>query len=135
MQLNMRYLIVLIACVFALSANAQRVAGTVFAVDTLDDTETNTFTWLAVIDDPGTLYFHVAGDSLSGATAGFCYYEVSLDAAGTEWTNVASDALNGVSIDETHIISNFAGRRARIRCVGVGTMSLELSPSISFKRQ
>lgn len=130
-----KYIVLILACVFALSANAQRVAGTVFTVDTLDDTETVTFTWLTVVDDPGTLYYHVAGDSLSGATAGTCYYEWSNDAAGTEWHAASSDALNGVSVDESHIISNFAARRARIRCVGVGTMSLELSPSISFKRE
>lgn len=133
---KMKYIAIIIClCFFAFSASAQRNVNVVFTVDTLDNAETLTFTLAKPILDYGDMFFHVAADSLSGATAGTIYYEMSTDEAGTEWTTLATDVLNGVSIDESYEETGFTGVRARIRCVGSGTMSTEISPSISFKRR
>ena len=131
----MKYSILIALIALSISVSAQRNVGTVFTVDTLDNTETLTFILDARINDYGDMFYHVAADSLSGATAGTIYYEMSTDAAGTEWTTLATDVINGVSIDESYAATGFLGLRARIRCVGVGTMSTEISPSISFKRR
>lgn len=134
MQHKMRKFIAIIAFAFiALGVQAQD--GTVFTVDTLDDSETLTFTYGATIKNMGTLVYHVACDSIDGTPTGTIYYEWSTDKDGTEWHAAATDTItNAAATDQSHTITNFGAYRARIRIVGGATQEVEVSPSISFKR-
>lgn len=131
----MKYLIISLLFI-TFSLQAQPRADKVFDVDTLTNAGTLTFTLGATLKDLGTIYYHVAADSLSGTPAGTIYYEWSNDADGGEWHAAATDTItNAAATDQSYTVSNFAGLRARIRIVGTGTQSVEISPSIVFKRQ
>ena len=120
---------------FTYSVTAQKYTSVAFAVDTLDNAETITFTTAERFFDLGVMEYHVEVDSLSGTPAGTISYQYSLDPAGSEWYTVSTDTIaDAAATSAQYQVTNFAAYRVRISITGSGTESCEITPFISFKR-
>lgn len=119
----------------AFTGYSQNIGDKVFDLDTLDDTETLTFTLSTTLNEIGMVTYHVACDSIDGTPTGTIYYEWSTDKDGVEWYPASTDTItNGASTNQMHVLSNTPIRRARIRIVGGATQEVEVSPSILFMK-
>jgi hypothetical protein len=134
-------LIALLLCI-GISMNAQIKLSKSFGEgnavnDTLTNAGTLTFTWGEVINAYGSLHAGVTSDSLTGNTAATINYEVAFVEAPTadQWHTIATDVINGVSDDDEYEDTDFTALRFRIRIVGTGTQSTEVTPSVVFKRK
>lgn len=107
----------------------------VFDVDTVTNTGTVTFTLPEDIKDYGALEYHATSvDLVSGAAAGTIFYEYSLDPDGTDWYTVSTDTVTtGAATSQEYLVSEFVGRRARIRITGTGTQVTSFVVTIGFK--
>jgi len=130
----MKNLIVLILFIAGFAGvQAQSSGGETFTVDTITNGETLTFTYDANINGFADVFFHFAADSLSGTPSGTISYQSSND--GIEWHTESTDTLtNAAETDQSYKLTNFAGKRVRISVTSSGTQSVEVSPSIGWKR-
>lgn len=118
----------------AFTGYSQGLADKVFDRDTLTNGGTLTFLHPTTIKDLGTVYFHAAATPISGTAAGTIRYQWSND--GTYWHTEATDTITtGAATDQSHTLTNFAGKYLRIQYVGTGTQSTGVNPSIVFKKQ
>ena len=130
-----KFLGMCLALLFVVSLNAQSSIDKVFALDTLDESESSTFTLGPVIKDLGAISFHVAGLKISGATGGTISYQAAYDNDGTNWYEMATDTITNGTTSQIYEATNFTGRRARVVITADGTtQSGSYRVAVSFKR-
>jgi hypothetical protein len=130
----MKYLFFLLFLMIGFGVKGQDYFSNSGTLDTLTNSDTSTYTWTKVLNKHGVIEYHVAVDSLSGDPAGTIYYEYSLDPSGEEWYTVSTDTIaNAPETSAQHKVTNFAGRRARIKVISTGTQTCEVNPAITFK--
>lgn len=74
-------------------------------------------------------------DSLSGTPAGNVYVEYALDPSGTLWYTAETTSLSSIGDDvsDNTKVTNFVGRKGRIRVISSGTVSLQFTGFMAYR--
>lgn len=102
------------------------------------DTLTNADTLIVSFGDfnrQGTFEAIWKVDSLSGTPAGNVYVEYALDPSGTLWYTAETTSLSsiGASVSDNTKVTNFVGRKARIRVISSGTVSMLFKGFMAYR--
>lgn len=126
--------LILVLGFFAANAQYAGTDGTNVA-----DTLTNADTLIITFGDfskEGTFEAIWKVDSLSGTPAGNVYVEYALDPSGTLWHTAETTSLSsiGASVSDNTKVTNFVGRKARIRAISSGTVSMKFTGFMTYKK-
>lgn len=133
----MKYLVLLLLFVsISVTSQAQHIH-TLFAADTITNTEADTLNWTSNFNPGHYISCHCEYTELSGTSDVDQILEGSQD-GGTQWFVIDTDTLvNGVNAAEIYQFSGYTSnnaKRYRVRLVGAGTQSLRYRCSLAVRR-